>query len=558
MYPFRRDCGALVLAIATIFLGGAVGEPAAAVEEGGTSGGWFDPDGPRGTLVLVGGGQIPEAALERFIRAAGGSSARIVVIPTASDRADELASDPHSAQRELAPWKKRGVADVMLLHARSRDAANDEALVAPLKQATAVWFGGGQQSRIADAYVGTAVEREIAGVLARGGAIGGTSAGAAIQSRAMIAGGTSEPRMAVGLDLLPGTIVDQHFLARNRQTRLRAAVALHPSLVGLGIDEGTALVVRGRQMEVIGASRVVAVVAASKNGALPRREIVFHPGDRFDLTMLRRAAFARAEGTFPPPQWPEPKVEAGALVIVGGGGMPREILERFMDLAGGPEAPIAVLPTANPALAGSSRSEGVFFERAGFKNVMLLGQRTKAEVESPEFEAALKKARGVWFGGGRQWRFVDAYAGTKAEKWIGDVLRRGGVIGGSSAGASIQAQYMVRGSPLGNEEMMAEGYEVGLGFLPGAAIDQHFAQRRRFLDMTSLMRRHRQLLGIGIDEATALVVRGQVGEVIGRGSVHFYDYRRGAPQRMPDYVSVPAGGRFDLVEGKVLPVAPQP
>ncbi|HUE74014.1 MAG TPA: Type 1 glutamine amidotransferase-like domain-containing protein, partial [Pirellulaceae bacterium] len=132
------------------------------------------------------------------------------------------------------------------------------------------------------------------------------------------------------------------------------------------------------------------------------------------------------------------------------------------------------------------------------------------------------------------------------------VLARGGVIGGSSAGASIQAQYMVRGSPLGNEEMMAEGYERGLGFLPGAAVDQHFSQRKRFLDLTSVVRRHPALLGIGIDEATALVVRGQKGEVIGRGNVHFYDHRGGPPTEERDYQSVAAGGTYDLVERRVV------
>ena len=80
--------------------------------------------------------------------------------------------------------------------------------------------------------------------------------------------------------------------------------------------------------------------------------------------------------------------------------------------------------------------------------------------------------------GGRQWRLVDAYLDTEAEKIFHQVLDRGGVIGGSSAGATIQAGYLLRGSPLGNTEVMAEGYERGFGFLPGVAIDQHFSQRR--------------------------------------------------------------------------------
>jgi cyanophycinase len=165
---------------------------------------------------------------------------------------------------------------------------------------------------------------------------------------------------------------------------------------------------------------------------------------------------------------------------------------------------------------------------------------------------ALKSAKGVWFGGGRQWRFVDAYGGTPAEELLQDVLRRGGVIGGSSAGASIQGQYMPRGSPLGNEEIMAEGYERGLGFLPGVAIDQHFTQRKRQGDMTALMQRYPQLLGIGIDEGTAIVVQGVRAEVIGRNGVHFYDYRGGPPAGERDFMLLKAGEKYDLGLRKMI------
>jgi cyanophycinase len=276
-------------------------------------------------------------------------------------------------------------------------------------------------------------------------------------------------------------------------------------------------------------------------------------GDTHDLTTLRRAASDRSRGTTVPADWPVPQLAGGALVIVGGGGMPKEISEKFMELAGGPDAPIVVLPTANPDAGRESQREGAYLTRLGFKKVTVLPQTSQDEVESGAFEEALKTAKGVWFGGGRQWRFVDAYSGSKAEALFRELLARGGVIGGSSAGATIQADYLVRGSPLGNEEMMVEGYERGLGFLPGVAVDQHFSQRKRFLDMTSLMRRHPQLLGIGIDEATALVVQGKIGEVMGRGQVHFYDYRNGPPPPdKQDFTAVAAGGKYDLVERRVV------
>ena len=162
----------------------------------------------------------------------------------------------------------------------------------------------------------------------------------------------------------------------------------------------------------------------------------------------------------------------------------------------------------------------------------------------------LKEARGIWFGGGRQWRFVDAYEGTKAVAAFHDVLRRGGVIGGGSAGATIQGDYLVRGSPLGNEEMMAAGYERGFAFLPGTAIDQHFAQRKRFADLSKVVAAFPQLLGIGLDEGTAIIVQGHLAEVMGPNEVHFFDRSNPVPEGEPDYTSVAGGGKYDLIARK--------
>ena len=125
------------------------------------------------------------------------------------------------------------------------------------------------------------------------------------------------------------------------------------------------------------------------------------------------------------------------------------------------------------------------------------------------------------------------------------MLSRGGAIGGSSAGASIQSEYMPRGHPLGNTVMAAEGYERGFGYLPGAAVDQHFFARKRTADMTGLMRQYPQFLGIGIDEGTALVVTGSTAEVIGKSKVAFYDTRKQADSET-DYEEVKAGEKYDL------------
>ena len=512
-------------------------------------GGWIDPQGTQGSLVIAGGGKLPQEIIDQFIKLAGGEQAHLVIIPTASARADQDDTTPL-----LESWQQHKAASLTLLHTRSRDEANRDEFVEPLKKATGVWFLGGAQSRISAAYLDTAVEKELTALLKRGGVIGGSSAGAAIQSRLMIARGRDVAELQKGFDLLPGTIIDQHFLARQRQPRLVGAVAKHPLKVGLGIDEGTALLVQGRLIKVMGRSSVTVCLAASKTKPAQQRQVT--AGQYLDLTALRRAARDRQGPVFPPKTLPAAKVPAGSLVIVGGGGLPMPIRKRFIELAGGPESLIVILPTAQtdplPEQVGQK-----YFTEAGARNVQVLRARKRAEVESKKTAELLKQAGGIWFGGGRQWRFVDAYENTSALPLIHAVLERGGVIGGSSAGASIQAQYLVRGSPLTNRDMMAAGYERGFGFLPGAAIDQHFAQRKRFVDMTGVMKAHPQLLGIGIDESTALVVQGSQGEVWGKGQVHFYDWSQPPAAEKTDHGSYPAKTRYDLVQRKATFV-PEP
>ena len=125
-------------------------------------------------------------------------------------------------------------------------------------------------------------------------------------------------------------------------------------------------------------------------------------------------------------------------------------------------------------------------------------------------------------------------------------LPRVDAIGGSSAGATIQGDYLCRGGVFTNFDIMYDGYEHGLGFLRGVAIDQHFAQRKRFADMTKVVAAYPQLLGIGLDESTAIIVRGHAAEVVGKHKVHFYDRTKPVAEGEPDHTSVEAGQTYDL------------
>jgi cyanophycinase len=232
----------------------------------------------------------------------------------------------------------------------------------------------------------------------------------------------------------------------------------------------------------------------------------------------------------------------GSLVIVGGGRIPQSIREKFITLAGGPNANIVYIPTAAEDRAlniGGDESPRLF----GLKNVTVLHTRDRAEANTEKFVAPLRKASGVWFGGGRQWRLVDSYLDTRVHKELRALLERGGVIGGSSAGATIQGSYLVRGAREGNQIMMAKGYERGMGFLKNAAIDQHIDTRKRENDMAEVIRAHPELLGIGLYESTAIVTQGDKFEVIGDGKVAITDGRERDGKR---YYLLSTGERFDL------------
>lgn len=235
----------------------------------------------------------------------------------------------------------------------------------------------------------------------------------------------------------------------------------------------------------------------------------------------------------------------GSLVIVGGAMRDPGIMKRFLDLAGGPDAPIVVIPTAGGADQYDQFYQGLSAWRdQGATHLTVLHTNDRAVADSDEFVQAIREASGVWFPGGRQWRLADSYLGTRTEQELWNLLERGGVIGGSSAGATIQGSYLARGDTRTNTTMMGD-HEQGFGFLRNTAIDQHVLKRNRQFDLIEIIQARPELLGIGIDENTAIVVRGDDVEVIGQSYVLIYDHQRMTGNGELFYFLAP-GDRFNL------------
>jgi cyanophycinase len=223
----------------------------------------------------------------------------------------------------------------------------------------------------------------------------------------------------------------------------------------------------------------------------------------------------------------------GTLIIVGGGNLTGTgIMETFINRAGGPAAKIVVVPTAG----GNKDRDGKWiiykeeeiiapWKKLGAENVHMLHTHDPKEANTEEFAKTLRDAKAVWFNGGRQWNCVDSYMNTLTYKEFHKVLERGGVIGGSSAGATIQGDYLVRGAVSGAEVMMTPEpeHEHGFQFLRKSAIDQHINTRLRWDDLAPVLKKYPTFLGIGLSEGTAIVVNKDHFEVMGKWKVAIWD-----------------------------------
>jgi cyanophycinase len=218
----------------------------------------------RGYLMPIGGAEnrtFQSSILNQFIRYSGGTQARIAVIPSASGFADEVST------MYCALFKEIGVANVQCVHVQTRQQANSAETVNLLEGATGIFLTGGDQVKLVSLLGGTQLARKITACYQSGTTVAGTSAGASAMSQHMIAFGRSgstpaqrSVQLAPGLGLIDSITIDQHFRQRDRLGRLMTAIAINPSVIGVGVDEDTALVIDQEGCcEVIGSNSVTIV-----------------------------------------------------------------------------------------------------------------------------------------------------------------------------------------------------------------------------------------------------------------------------------------------------------
>ncbi|WP_257462343.1 cyanophycinase [Archangium lipolyticum] len=250
---------------------------------------------------------------------------------------------------------------------------------------------------------------------------------------------------------------------------------------------------------------------------------------------------------------PRAPVRSGHLLLIGGGFKPPEIMKRFVELAGGGEKPVVVFPLASEKSRPTGEELKAQLVAAGARNVQVVHVDERRDALKPEMAETVRRAGGVFFGGGDQNRISQRLVDTPLLESIRELMGRGGVVAGTSAGAACQSEKMFVGE--GDETVLRASNIVttrGIGLLPGTIVDSHFVARKRQGRLESLVLENPELLGLGIDEATAAWVKPEgTLEVLGQGWVVIYDATQARVVRMRDNrLAVSGLVQHALVEGQ--------
>ena len=251
------------------------------------------------------------------------------------------------------------------------------------------------------------------------------------------------------------------------------------------------------------------------------------------LTALLAAALLAAGPAASAAEPPSADAPKGHLVLIGGGEKPALVMKKFVELSGGPSAPIVVVPTASEDPDIAPYYTKLFREEHGVKDVVVLPIKTREDAGRADLAAAAARAKGIFFAGGDQVRITKALLDTPVGRAIEAAFRGGAAVGGTSAGTACQSALMITGE--GDfKAIRASVVELsrGLGFFRGVVVDQHFVARQRLNRLLTVVLEHPDLVGVGIDEDTAAWVKPDgTFEVLGDRSVVVVDAKGAAVTR---------------------------
>ncbi len=453
-----------------------------------------------GAIFLVGTDGMNHIQNKTFSYLGSGKDGELVVL-----------TDGNTSE-DLKTWRENFGKVIKIVLDKDKKSLEKEQL--HFDTATAIWLAGDYLLSSAKTEVKSNIEK----VLKRGGVIG--AKGKAAESLATFL--ERDDKVVKGFDVLPNSMI----FTQSNAAKFNEIIDELPGIVGWDIPKKASVAIHsGREVSIVGREKVTLKVAA--NGNWQAREMLLErPVElRYDTDLIswNRSAIQRTQDVFPPVKAPIPNVESGALLIIGGSGYPEGMWERVIKFSGGTNAKYVCVSQSKESYGAKQ------LKKLGCKNVSVYHTKTGVsginQGEDLALIEAIKNADAVYFGGGRTYKFMDAYLNTTVHEEMDKLLKRGGLILGTSAGAQIQGDFLVRGDPRTNRNIWMEGNDEGLGFLKGVIIDAHFRQRDREKKLPYLLVKHPQMLGIGIDEATAIFVQGTKAEVLGKNAVTFYDLK---------------------------------
>ena len=248
----------------------------------------------------------------------------------------------------------------------------------------------------------------------------------------------------------------------------------------------------------------------------------------------------------------------GKLIIIGGGSIPDSLFSFFANYMGGKDQPIVYIPTATTDEEYIQKGEHLIkFSSRGFTNLSTIHTRNKKEADDPKNIALMRNAKGLYFGGGDQQLIADAYAGTKLYDEFIALLDRGGVIMGTSAGATIMGSLMVGGDAR-DDISKKYAFNPAFSFMTNTALDQHVLARNRQFDLIPVIEHYPGTLGIGMDESTAIIVEAGQFKVWGLSYAMLYDPKDWAEQKkkwgavLKPFKMMASGSSFNFVTREII------
>jgi cyanophycinase len=248
----------------------------------------------------------------------------------------------------------------------------------------------------------------------------------------------------------------------------------------------------------------------------------------------------------------------GKLIIIGGGSIPDSLFSFFANYMGGKDQPIVYIPTATTDEEYIQKGEHLIkFTSRGFTNLSTIHTRNKKEADDPKNLALMRNAKGLYFGGGDQQLIADAYAGTKLYDEFIALLNRGGVIMGTSAGATIMGSLMVGGDAR-DDISKKYAFNPAFSFMTNTALDQHVLARNRQFDLIPVIEHYPGTLGIGMDESTAIIVEAGQFKVWGNSYAMLYDPKDWAEQKkkwgavLKPFKMMASGSSFNFVTREII------